>query len=210
MDDTCGWLKKIGLDGYFDKQFREHEISGDILPLINLGELKDMDKTLVGPRTQLLKKLGKLKRAYVSHKRNRRLWNGLEQRYTNPCECMWDFIMSCGCPDPADKYNLTSSHLKLEQKVYPWGKCFKCCCKGNDINSIDLTQVVDVDEMSHSNCCGCGRDTVVIKSNSVSKAGADKMFLPVGEAPKVARIIREAVEESQSSSKLDEAGAARI
>ena len=83
-------------------------------------------------------------------------------------------------------------------------------CKGNDINSIDLTQVIDVDSMSRSNCCGCGRDYVIIKTNSVSKAGADKMFLAIGEGPKVAKMVRDAVEECQSSSKLDEAGAARI
>ena len=208
VDDTCGWLKGVGLDGFFEKQFREHEISGDILPLIDLNAIKDMDNALVGPRTQLLKKLAKLKRTYINYKRNRNLWDGREQRYSNPCECMWDYVISCCCPDPADKYNLTSAHLKIEQKVYPYGKCFKCCFKGNDMNSIDLGHVLDVDSMSHSNCCGCGRDIVVIKSNSVNKTDDSKMFLPVGQGPKVARIIRDAIEESQSVSKL--AGTERI
>jgi len=199
VDDVCGWLKKVGLDGYFEEQFRAHEISGDVLPLIELAELKDMNASVVGPRSQLLKKLSKLKRSYVGFKRNRVLWNGLEHRYECALWCVVDFLGSCCCPDPADTYNLTSSHLKLSQKVYPYGKCFRLCCKGNDINSIDLSTVLDVDSMSSSNCCGCGRDTVVIQQKD--HAEKSKMFLPVGEGPQVARMVRDAVEENQASEK---------
>ena len=73
VDQVCAWLASVGLD-VFEKHFRQHEITGDILPLITLAELKDMNVELVGPRTQLLKKLGKLKRAYLNFQRNRPLW----------------------------------------------------------------------------------------------------------------------------------------
>ena len=146
----------------FEKNFRQHEITGDILPLLTIVELKDMDAKLVGPRTILLRKLAKLKRAYVNYQRNRPLWDGEEERYTNPFEMIADFVGSCCCPDPADKYVLTSSHLKLTHNVYPMGKALRCCSKGTKIHTIDLSLVVDVDASSQQTCCG-GRDMVVVE-----------------------------------------------
>lgn len=120
-DDVCRWLHSVDL-GVFEKQFREHQITGEILPLLTLVECRDMDIRLVGPRTRLMRQLSKLKRAYVNYQRNRAIWSGLEQRYTTPFGCLVDHAVSCCCPDPPDKYSITSSHLKLTHKVYPLGK----------------------------------------------------------------------------------------
>ena len=198
-DQVCTWLHSIGLD-VFEKHFREHEITGDILPMLTLNELKDMSVQLVGPRTQLLRKIAKVKRAYVNYQRNRPLWSGLEERYNNPCECIGDYFMSCCLPDPPDKYSLTSSHVKLTHKVYPMGKLLKCCSKGTKMNSIDLSLVVDVDFASNQTCCG-GRDTVIVQHEKDSDSAT--LFVTLGEGPNVSRMIRDAVEENQANEKLN-------
>ena len=247
VDQVCTWLHSVGLD-VFEKHFREHSITGDILvmhirfhclcchffchcpqplavasasataadaevlqyalcaqPLITLAELKDMDIGLVGPRTQLLRKISKLKRAYVNYQRNRPLWSGLEERYTNPCECVSDYLFSCCFPDPPDKYALTSSHVKLTHKVYPMGKMLKCCAKGTNMNSIDLSLVVDVDFASNQTCCG-GRDTVIVQHEK--DADSAMLYVTLGEGPNVSRMIRDAVEENQANEKLNPLAAA--
>eukprot|EP00966_Prymnesium_polylepis_P007831 179975-Prymnesium_polylepis.1 len=44
----------------FAEQFQAHQISGDVLPLLTLQELKDMGINFVGPRTHLLKHINKV------------------------------------------------------------------------------------------------------------------------------------------------------
>jgi len=125
---TAGWLEQIGL-GIFAQQFTEHQITGDLLPLLSKEELKDMGIGLVGPRTQLLKHIFKLKLRYQNVQRNRVVWEALEKQH-----CLE------GCFEPPDKYTLTNSSLKMTEKVYPFGKlCGICCgCKGTKINTIDM------------------------------------------------------------------------
>ena len=200
VDDVIRWLQSIGLAEHFEKQFREHQITGDILPLLTISELKDMGVNLVGPRATLLRQLGKLRRAYVNYQRNKPLWQGLEQRYTNPCECIGDYVMSCGCPDPPDKYALTSSHMKLTHKVYPLGRMLRCCSKGQKIHTIDLSLVADVDSSSQETCCG-GRDQVRVEHEKEGEGAT--LYLPVGEGPNLMRMIRDAVEETQEKDKLN-------
>lgn len=198
-DQVCQWLHSIGLS-VFEKQVREHQITGDILPLLSLVELKDMGIHLVGPRTILLRNLAKLKRGYVNYQRNRPIYSGEEERYTNPFECLGDHLFSCCCPDPADKYVLTSSHMRLTHKVYPMGKACRCCSKGTRIHTIDLSLVVDVDASSNQTCCG-GRDMVVIEHEKKEEGAT--LFLPLGESPNVLRMLRDAVEENQADQKLN-------
>lgn len=198
-DQVCAWVNSVGL-GVFEKPFRAHQITGDVLPLLTLSELKDMDIGLVGPRTKLLRAIAKLKRGYVNYQRNRPLWNGLQQRYSTPCACLFDFFLSCGCPDPPDKYSLTSSHVKLTQKVYPMGRACKCCSKSTNMNSIDLSLVVDVDSNSAQTCCG-GRDMVIVEHEN--KKDSAVFFLPLDSGPNVARMIRDAVEENQATQRVN-------
>ena len=198
-DQVCTWLESTGLS-MFEKNFREHEIMGAILPLMGLAELKDMDIKLVGPRTALLRKLAKLKRAYVNYQRNRPLWSGVEERYNNPCECIADYAYSCCCPDPPDKYALTSSHVRLTHKVYPYGKALRCCSKGTRMHTIDLSLVVDVDSNSQQTCCG-GRDFIIIEHEN--KNDGAMLYLKVGEGPDVLRMVRDAVEEAQAEQRLN-------
>lgn len=178
------------------RRFREHQITGDILPLLSLPELKDMGVQLVGPRTQLLRSIAKLKRSYVNYQRNRPLWSGEEERYNNPCECLCDYASSCCCPDPPDKYSLTSSHVKLMHKVYPLGKALRLCSKGTRMKNIDLSLVVDVDSASNQTCLG-GRDMVAIEHEN--KEDSVQIFLELGAGPNVSRMIRDAVEENQAN-----------
>ena len=54
------WLKQIGLRQYAE-QFVENEITGDVLPVLGVEELREMGLTIIGPRTYLVKCLKKLK-----------------------------------------------------------------------------------------------------------------------------------------------------
>ena len=38
-DQVCTWLRGVGL-GAFEKQFQAHQITGDVLPLLAITELK--------------------------------------------------------------------------------------------------------------------------------------------------------------------------
>ena len=60
--------------------------------------------------------------------------------------------------------------------------------------------VLDVDSISDTTWCGCGGgDTVVIQQKDQSER--NNMYLALGEGPKVARMIRDAVEENQAADK---------
>ena len=41
-EQVCHWLQSVGLGDKFEKHFVAHEITGDVLPLLQLAELKDM------------------------------------------------------------------------------------------------------------------------------------------------------------------------
>lgn len=185
---TAGWLEQIGL-GIFAQQFTEHQITGDLLPLLSKEELKDMGIGLVGPRTQLLKHIFKLKLRYQNVQRNRVVWEALEKQH-----CLE------GCFEPPDKYTLTNSSLKMTEKVYPFGKlCGICCgCKGTKINTIDIGGVKDVDAASAQACGCCGHDEVYIDAEGLEK-GRQVMRLQLGMAPTTVKMIRDTIEETQQN-----------
>ena len=95
-EQVCHWLQSVGLGDKFEKHFVAHEITGDVLPLLQLAELKDMGIEIVGPRTKLLRNLTKLKRGYVNYQRNRALWEGEEERYDSPLGCACSSVLSMG------------------------------------------------------------------------------------------------------------------
>ena len=57
---VASWLKRIGLS-QFAVPFVENEITGDVLPILGVEELREMGLTTIGPRTYLLKCLKKFK-----------------------------------------------------------------------------------------------------------------------------------------------------
>lgn len=57
---VASWLKRIGLS-QFEVPFVENEITGDILPILGVEELREMGVRAIGPRMYLLKGLKKLK-----------------------------------------------------------------------------------------------------------------------------------------------------
>lgn len=199
VNQTVAWLNSMGLS-IFAEQFQAHQISGDVLPLLTLQELKDMGINFVGPRTHLLKHINKLKRQFRNLQRNKVLWEGKEERYANPCEACIDHVQSCCVPDPPDKYTLTNSTIKLTEKVFPYGKLCRCACKGSKMNTIDLSMVKDVDASSAQTCC-FGRDELYIDAEGESCTST--MFLPLGTAPDAVKMIRDAVEASQEHQRVN-------
>ena len=60
---VASWLKQIGLS-QFEEKFIENQITGDVLPVLGVEELREMGLTVIGPRTYLVKCLKKLKGKY--------------------------------------------------------------------------------------------------------------------------------------------------
>ncbi|RDD45295.1 WD repeat, SAM and U-box domain-containing protein 1 [Trichoplax sp. H2] len=61
LDDTCNWLKTIGMERY-EKQFRHHQISGSILPtLTSISLMRDLSIEPLGHRNQILRAIQELK-----------------------------------------------------------------------------------------------------------------------------------------------------
>ena len=188
------WLQSIGLSR-FQQQFVENEVTGDVLPMLGVEELREMGITLIGPRTYLVKCLKKLKLAYLQMKRNEVKWQGSEQKYTCfiPCDCACDYALSCCLPDPPDQYTLTGSSFKVKTTIYPCGKICRCFARGSKLHTIDLSNVKDVDASSAQNCCS-GHDLVYITQD----ASQTTLKLKLKSAPGVVKMLRDGVEESQS------------
>tara|TARA_B110001452_G_scaffold192789_1_gene162789 strand:+ start:1091 stop:1837 length:747 start_codon:yes stop_codon:yes gene_type:complete len=218
-DDVVEWLKSRNL-GMFEKNFREHEIRGDVLPALTMTDLKDMGCVIVGPRTYLVKALQKAKRAARTVQRNQVLWEGEEARYENPMDCCKDYCFSCCMPDPADKYKLTASTLSVSDRVYPYGQCMACCCgKRKEMNNVDLSMITDVDSSEAAACC-CGRDIIFVKVQGetpnmmptpenpnkpkglIERADIVNMYIERGKGPEVCKMIRDAIEEAQDNQKV--------
>lgn len=156
------WLRSIGL-AEFEDAFAAHQITGDVLPVLTVDELREMGIATIGPRTYLMKCLKKLKVAYLQKKRNEEKWRGFEERYgcCIPLDCLFDHLINCCMPDPADKYVISGSQLKLTHKVYPMGRLFRVCSRGQRLDTVDFSVIKDVDAASDQNCCG-GKDKVFV------------------------------------------------
>jgi len=191
VNQTKSWLQRMGLS-IFCEQFQQHQISGEVLPLLTRDELREMGINFVGPRAHLLMHINKLKRQYNNAQRNKVIWEGQEALYETPCEACCDYTASCCMPDPPSKYTLTNSTLRIGEKVFPMGKACRCCMKGNKINTVDLSMVKDVDSFSAQQCC-FGRDTVQVETDHETCW----MHVALGTAPEVIKMVRDAVEASQ-------------
>ena len=191
---VCEWLHKLKL-GQFEKQFTAHEITGDILPILTVEELREMGIATIGPRTYLVKCLKKLKSAYLNKKRNETIWEGKEQLHTCciPLDVALDYITSCCLPDPPDVYTLTGAHIKITEKVYPMGRVCRFCARGSKLNTIDLTYIHDVDSTSEQTCWG-GFDTVYITPEDEPQT---KMKVKLGTGPGIVKMVRDGIENCQ-------------
>jgi len=198
VHQTVAWLHRMGLS-IFSQQFQEHQISGEVLPLLTRDELREMGIGFIGPRAHLLMHINKLKRQYHNVQRNKLIWEGAEERYENPCECCCDHVASCCMPDPPSKYALTNSSLKIGEKVFPMGKACRCISKGSKINTVDLSMIKDVDATSAQQCC-FGRDTIHIDAEGDANV---HMFLPLGSAPTIIKMVRDAIESSQVAQRVN-------
>ena len=145
--------------------------------------------------------------AYFQQKRNEVKWQGEEHMYGIPsCTCLCDYITACCCVDPPDKYFLTGSSLKVTEKVYPQGKCCRLCSRGSRLNTIDLSNIKDVDSASNKSgwclccglCCTSGKDTIYISEPHPNDDKKQTVLnLKYGAAPAVVKMIRDAIEEEQ-------------
>lgn len=65
--DIDEWLQALGMERYV-AVFKEHDVTGEVLPLITAEDLKDMGIVSVGHRRQLLSAIARLRSAYAQGK----------------------------------------------------------------------------------------------------------------------------------------------
>ncbi|OEU10622.1 hypothetical protein FRACYDRAFT_247165 [Fragilariopsis cylindrus CCMP1102] len=171
------FFRKRGLSEYYDT-LQKHKITGQLAPLLNDDDLKQMGIDIVGE----------------------------ERIFFSDCDRTC-FTCNGFCPVDPSTYKLTCNHLKVK-KVQPvrCGPVRLFCFGASYVSkNIDLSKVDDVDVMGipapcchRTFCCSKGKDLVEVESRFDTR-GTGKIFLVLeegcGEA--VANMILNQVEESQ-------------
>lgn len=131
----------------YQEMLVKHKITGQLAPLLQDDDLKEMGMTIVGDRLRLKRSLKELSRRERYHKRIAALWQGEERLFFSSChqQC---WTVGGLCPVDPSTYKLTTNHLKVK-RVLParCGPIPLTCCFGATYtsNNIDLSKVDDVD-----------------------------------------------------------------
>jgi hypothetical protein len=203
-EDKLGlYFRRRGL-GQYCEVFKQHKITGQIAPLLNDEDLKEMGVHIVGDRLMFKRYLKDLGRRERFNQRIESLWEGEERIFFSECE---KNVWTLGGFFPIDPstYKLTTNHLKVK-KVRPV-RCgpIRMCCFGASYvsNNIDLSKVDDVDVFHtpapcchRTFCCSRGKDMVEVESR-FEKGGKIFLTLEEGHGEAVATLILNQVEESQ-------------
>lgn len=199
------FFRRQGLDGT-EEMLMQHKITGQLAPLLQDDDLKEMGMTIVGDRLRFKRSLKELARRERFHKRIAALWEGQERLFFST------FQRNCWtlgglCPVDPSTYKLTTNHLKVK-RVQPvrCGPIPLTCCFGArySSNNIDLSKVDDVDVtgvpapcMQRVFCCARGIEKVEVESRFENKGGKVFLVLEKGQGETVANLILNQVEESQ-------------
>mmetsp|Transcript_23044 Transcript_23044/g.25866 ORF Transcript_23044/g.25866 Transcript_23044/m.25866 type:complete len:244 (-) Transcript_23044:1285-2016(-) len=198
------FFRRRGLSEYYET-LQKHKITGQLAPLLNDVDLKEMGVDIVGDRLMFKHHLQDLSRRERYMKRIESLWEGQERIFFSDCDKLI-FTFGGFCPVDPSTYKLTCNHLKVK-KVQPV-RCgpVRLCCFGASYVSknIDLSKVDDVDVMGipapcchRIFCCSKGKDLVEVESRFESKGGKIFLVLEEGSGEAVSNMILNQVEESQ-------------
>jgi len=149
--------------GNYAELFQVHRIDGSIAHRITDKDLADMGITAIGDRHRIMAALQSLKEAKAQKDREKIIWTGTEVLYWSCCQqCC---VTCCGCRDnDPEEYTLRFNYLEIKRPDS--NQCGNInCCFGHsyEIDSIDLSNVVDVDvdgipPPCFQECC-CGAKT---------------------------------------------------
>ena len=79
------YFRRHGL-GEYQEMIVKHKITGQLAPLLQDDDLKEMGITVVGDRLQFRRSLKELSRRERFHKRIQSLWDGEERLFFSTCE----------------------------------------------------------------------------------------------------------------------------
>ena len=198
------FFRRRGL-GAYEQVLLDHKITGQLAPLLQDEDLKDMGITIVGDRLLFKRSLKELSRRERFHKRIESIWEGEERLFfSNWEQSCW--TLGGLCPVDPSTYKLTTNHLKVKQvRPYRCGPIHMgyCCGSSYTSNNIDLSKVDDVDVTGVpapciQRVCCCSRDKELVEVESrFEKGGKVTMSLEQGHGEVVANLILNQVEESQ-------------
>ena len=107
------WLASLGLALYSQK-FVEHEVTGDLLEVMDKEDLRDLGVTLVGHRLKLLRAVAALQQKSESESRSKMLWQADEVLHRDGPLGWLSFYLSCkSCVKGTSKYKLTGRAMVL-------------------------------------------------------------------------------------------------
>lgn len=199
--ELAGYINsKAGLAGY-GEMFAKENITGKVAPRLSEADFKEMGVGKIGDRHALKAAIDTLAKAKNQKDREKTLWEGEEVLFFS----CWDGCCStcCGCcPQIPALYKLRYNSLEIKhRKPCMCGPCK--CCFGNSytIDNIDLSNVTDTDVEGvpppcFQECC-CGGQTQEHVHVRTDNEGEKILKLEKGNGQKVARMIKNQVEQMQ-------------
>lgn len=193
VDEVVNWLITIGFEDVA-QVFGAHSVNGRALPFISDSTLKEMGIQSIGKRIQLRNEVVKMQAIQRADWRRGVVWVGEEYRVCCCCACLPYGFPCCFqmCTGKPALYKVTNSkinQLKSQKK-------FKYCpCFGHKMvsNNYDLSDVVDVNVIASTGCCG---DPVGQVAISLSSGKTAKFKVKSSEAQQAANLLINAKEEA--------------
>jgi len=191
------WLASLGLALYSQK-FVEHEVTGDLLEVMDKEDLRDLGVTLVGHRLKLLRAVAALQQKSESESRSKMLWQADEVLHRDGPLGWLSFYLSCkSCVKGTSKYKLTGRAMEILSRED------RNLCSFSEpsttTRSIELGNVVGVRYQHRSApcdcCCGCTADDVFIELNhEIGLPPVAPLAVRSGSGEQVAHLIQGAME----------------
>mmetsp|Transcript_3269 Transcript_3269/g.4050 ORF Transcript_3269/g.4050 Transcript_3269/m.4050 type:complete len:245 (-) Transcript_3269:46-780(-) len=197
---TSTWLQKHGFRDFVEI-FKEHQINGEILSMLDENHLKEIGVNVIGRRLKFLKVLGAVKSASRNYRRNKVIWQAAETRSVTICGAM--YYASCCFLQPPESYKLTGMTLKLRTTEYNY-PCLPCMGYKSVNHNVFLAEIIDVDSELTKNAPGCSmcfgepdRIQVEVQEGDSLEPKYHMLTLPLGQGEKTAQLIRNHAEDAK-------------
>eukprot|EP00658_Telonema_sp_P-2_P036993 TRINITY_DN26654_c0_g1_i2.p1 TRINITY_DN26654_c0_g1~~TRINITY_DN26654_c0_g1_i2.p1 ORF type:complete len:247 (-),score=45.10 TRINITY_DN26654_c0_g1_i2:170-910(-) len=192
-DEVGHWACEQGFKEY-SIALVEHEITGDVLPLLGESQLLEMGFSKVGQRLRFERALKELQRGARTIARNEVLWEGSEHRL-GPCGgCLPFGFPCCCCSQPPASYKM--NHYKLSVSVAENNcPCLGACLGYSYVtNNIDLDHINDVDQIAEKPPCCTGVGIIMVHEK---EGGQHNLYVEPNDVSKISAKIQQGVEEAE-------------
>jgi hypothetical protein len=202
---TSTWLQRHGF-GDFVEMFKEHQVDGQVLAMLDENHLKEIDVCIVGRRAKFLKVLGTIKSAARNHQRNKVIWQAVQTRSVTVFGSMYYYLLElCCCLQPRESYKLTGMALKLRTTEYNL-PCLPCLGYRSVNHNVFLAEIIDVDSELTKNAPGCSlccgepdRVQIEVQEGGGLEPKYHMLMLARGQGEKTAQLIRNHAEDAKET-----------